>query len=149
MKERMKIEIPRPCNAAWDSMTPSGDGRHCGMCDKVVVDFTSMKTEELCDYLLKNAGKRTCGHINKGQLKQDKNKFQAAVYNLYCDSSLKIKSKYIRYVALFFLGSLLTISGCSTTTQGELMIEPIEQIKDTVPKMPVDTLKGNIKHQDK
>lgn len=38
----MTYHIPAPCPASWNAMTPSGNGRHCATCDKVVVDVTAM-----------------------------------------------------------------------------------------------------------
>jgi len=38
----MTYAIPFPCPASWNAMTPSGNGRHCATCDKVVVDVTAM-----------------------------------------------------------------------------------------------------------
>jgi len=54
------------CNNKWDNMTPKHNGRYCGDCNKVVVDFTQMKDSEIIEYLLKN--KHTCGILKKNQV---------------------------------------------------------------------------------
>ncbi|MDO5856927.1 hypothetical protein Q2490_06465 [Myroides odoratimimus] len=37
---KYRIEIPEPCHEDWDKMAPQDKGRHCAVCDKVVVDFS-------------------------------------------------------------------------------------------------------------
>ena len=49
-------------------MTPSGAGRHCAACDKVVVDFTTMTEAELLRYF-KNRPQNTCGRLRADQLR--------------------------------------------------------------------------------
>jgi hypothetical protein len=38
--------IPEPCPQNWAAMTPTGAGRHCAVCDKVVVDLCGMSVSE-------------------------------------------------------------------------------------------------------
>jgi len=64
------IKLPTPCHADWRTMTPSGGGRFCGDCKKVVRDLSRMterdarallretKNTELCvRYLYDRDGK--------------------------------------------------------------------------------------------
>ena len=127
MKKGIKIEIPNPCDADWDSMMSNSNGRHCGFCNKTVVDFTFMSSEEIKNYFIKTVDQRTCGHFYKGQLKNDKNKFQAAIYYLYCNAYINLKNKAVRMTALLILSGLLTLTGCNTPTTGE-MIENKERL---------------------
>src|SRR5687767_10715257 len=53
------------CENKWDEMTPQGNGRHCGSCNKIVVDFTQMSDNDIIQYLLKNT--HTCGLFKKSQ----------------------------------------------------------------------------------
>ena len=64
-----KISIPEPCHENWGQMSPEKQGRHCGVCDKVVVDFSKKSTPEIIDYLESTPGK-TCGRFRKGQLSE-------------------------------------------------------------------------------
>ncbi len=57
-------------------MNPNNIGRHCTECNKTVVDFTKMSDNQIKQYFLINASKKTCGHFYKGQLNLDKNKVQ-------------------------------------------------------------------------
>ena len=119
MKNNFQISIPNPCKANWGKMTKNNSGRHCASCDKTVVDFTKMTTEQIIDYFNKNNVK-TCGHFYKGQLKFDKNKFQTFLTALYCHAYLNLKTKAIRISVLLILSSILTLAGCNTPTQGEM-----------------------------
>lgn len=60
------IQIPKPCNAAWDKMTPNKQGRHCDQCSKTVVDFTDWEPAAILFYLKMNSG--SCGRFSKDQL---------------------------------------------------------------------------------
>lgn len=62
-----KIIIAKPCHESWNNMTPEEQGRHCGACNKVVKDFTKMKTEEIVD-TLKNTQGEVCGRIGVNKL---------------------------------------------------------------------------------
>ena len=39
--------IPNPCSEDWNTMTPDDNGRFCGSCQKVVIDFTTYSTHEI------------------------------------------------------------------------------------------------------
>ena len=41
-QNQSKPIIPNPCHEDWNKMTPEDKGRHCSVCDKVVIDFTKM-----------------------------------------------------------------------------------------------------------
>lgn len=140
MKKRLQIEIPNPCHADWNSMTPNKNGRHCNSCNKTVVDFTTMTTEEIKTYFIKNADKKTCGHFYKGQLKNDKNKFQTAIFNLYCDAYVNLKNKAVRLAALLILGGFLSLTGCNTPTKDEVIENHERLTGDTIAPIQVDTL---------
>jgi hypothetical protein len=63
----MLIQVPKPCSASWEDMQPVKEGRHCASCDKMVVDFTAMKDDEVLRYFLDSAD-HVCGRFQKGQL---------------------------------------------------------------------------------
>ncbi|MEO1054735.1 MAG: hypothetical protein AAFX87_29150 [Bacteroidota bacterium] len=61
------IELLLNCNEDWDKMTPSGCGRHCAVCDKVVYDFTNKSIEEI-----RATPKRgSCGMFTAEQMEPD------------------------------------------------------------------------------
>lgn len=63
----MKITISNPCTEDWQTMTATEKGRFCAVCQKCVVDFTTMTDAEIVRYLKGQEGK-TCGRFTKGQL---------------------------------------------------------------------------------
>lgn len=74
---KKKITIPKPCHENWGSMTPEEKGRHCGVCNKVVVDFTKKTKEEALDILEQAEGK-TCGRFRIDQISRPKVPVKAA-----------------------------------------------------------------------
>lgn len=65
----LKISIPRPCHEDWSAMAPTDKGAFCAVCTKEVMDFSDMNDDEVKNYFLLNAGKKTCGRFRKEQLK--------------------------------------------------------------------------------
>lgn len=57
-----------PCAESWDAMTPTGPGRHCATCQKVVVDFSQKTDSEILAILAKAVGGETCGRFGVDQL---------------------------------------------------------------------------------
>ncbi|QDH34855.1 hypothetical protein [Porphyrobacter sp. YT40] len=47
------VNFPKPCDEAWDAMTPRGCNRHCASCDTIVHDLEHMTLEE-AEHLLDN-----------------------------------------------------------------------------------------------
>jgi hypothetical protein len=76
----MNFSIPEPCPVKWDSMQARGNGKYCGACDKVVVDFAYKTNEEIVSYLRSEKGKNCCGNFLTEQLKP-KSTFPQPVQN--------------------------------------------------------------------
>ncbi len=70
MIKAYKITIPKPCTKDWDQMTKTDQGKHCSSCNKVVIDFTKMKNDEIISILLKNKGKKVCGNFYNTQIER-------------------------------------------------------------------------------
>jgi hypothetical protein len=64
----LQIKIPIPCHEDWNAMKQQEIGRHCDVCVKTVVDFTSMTDDEVRNYLLQNKGKKLCGRFTSQQV---------------------------------------------------------------------------------
>ena len=64
------LRIPQPCPESWDAMTPSGPGRHCAACQKVVVDFSLKSDAEILAILARAGGGETCGRFGADQLER-------------------------------------------------------------------------------
>ncbi len=68
IKEHFMITIPEPCSQDWNKMSVvDREHRHCSSCEKLVVDFTSMSTDEIVLFLHHNKEK-TCGRFTATQL---------------------------------------------------------------------------------
>jgi TonB family protein len=62
------FSVPNPCHEKWDGMQPQENGRYCGSCQKVVIDFTNKTEQEIIDYIQANTGKKMCGTFKTIQL---------------------------------------------------------------------------------
>jgi len=52
-------------------MTPDEQGRFCGSCQQIVVDYTAMSDKELLDHISKTAGQHACGRFTSHQLNRE------------------------------------------------------------------------------
>ena len=114
--EKSKIIIPNPCNANWDEMTPNDKGKHCGSCNKTVVDFTTMNDEQIKDYLNSSKMQKVCGHYKIAQVSVSRPKHHQFLVDLY----LKIESNFtvpiFKTLALFLIFLCMTVVGCNRPT---------------------------------
>lgn len=99
MLKSVQIQIPKPCHENWNNMTPHKQGRFCGSCKKIVVDFTVMSDKELLDYFSNIAAQHTCGRFSTHQLNtnikttESKKRFSwAYVWNVLLASLLATES---------------------------------------------------------
>lgn len=63
-----KMPIPvinNPCPEKWQDMAPAEQGRFCGKCSKIVIDFTKKTTQEIIDFLNDRKGEDICGKLRK------------------------------------------------------------------------------------
>jgi hypothetical protein len=70
MRSSVQLDIPIPCYESWEQMTPAGQGRFCGSCRQIVVDFTNFSDQELVRYFQEYKGS-VCGQFNPYQLRTD------------------------------------------------------------------------------
>jgi len=121
------LNVPKPCSQDWEGMTPDGQGRFCGSCNKTVVDFTKMNNHEIVEYL-KNQGGRTCGYFLPNQVSVERPKHHQFLVNLYQNAQNGIKTTLLRNVSLALIAFCMTMVGCnSPRTTGE-----IEMPSDTI-----------------
>lgn len=69
-KKQLFITIPEPCHEDWNAMTPKDRGRHCDVCNKCVIDFTTFTATELVNYFA-NKPQNVCGRFNDQQLNRN------------------------------------------------------------------------------
>ena len=109
MNDRLKIETP--CHEDWTKMSPNKEGRHCGLCDKTVVDFTVMSQEEIANYLTHNSKAQICGRILVPRKKETA--IQIKLNQLYKNIEHQIRFKPPRISLLGSLSLIMLISGCT------------------------------------
>ena len=64
----IKITIPTPCHEKWDAMTPNNIGRHCDVCSKTVIDFTTWQPQQILLHFETNTN--VCGRFKAEQLNE-------------------------------------------------------------------------------
>lgn len=138
-----KINIPKPCNQNWNSMTPNKNGKFCNSCNKTVVDFTKMENLEIQNYLIENSSEQSiCGHFKFNQVEPQNN----IKYHNMKNRISRIRIKPIQKVVLFSLSLLFTLTSCMGKAEivGEPAITDNDTIKDNeLINKEHDTIKQN------
>jgi hypothetical protein len=98
MSKIKQVDIPSPCSANWQDMTPQNGGRHCYSCSKTVIDFTAMPDSKIIAYLSQH--KNICGQFYSHQLK-------SLNQNLAYDK--RIHPKWRRLMAAACIAGLLSV----------------------------------------
>ncbi|WP_104384796.1 hypothetical protein [Sphingobacterium sp. HMA12] len=65
--EKIILQVKEACTADWGEMTAQEQGRFCGQCKKMVVDFSQMSDQEIVDQITKS-NKGLCGRFYEDQL---------------------------------------------------------------------------------
>ncbi len=65
--EHYKLDIEKPCNQDWSSMTKTKNGKFCSNCSKTVIDFTLLTDNEIIQIIDKKSD-MICGRLSKQQL---------------------------------------------------------------------------------
>ena len=68
--EKIILQVKESCSADWGKMTPQEQGRFCGQCEKMVVDFSQMNDQEIVDQI-KKASSGLCGRFYEDQLMRE------------------------------------------------------------------------------
>jgi hypothetical protein len=130
MAKHFTLQINEPCHEDWNLMSPSEQGRYCGMCQKSVVDFTNMTDTQLSNYFKLNTG-NTCGRFYDDQL----------------NHPIAAPTKTIPWLRYFFTITLPAfLFSAKAIAQKKVGIESIvlsnDKIKkDTTEQLKVETLK--------
>ncbi|SNR15432.1 carboxypeptidase-like regulatory domain-containing protein [Tenacibaculum jejuense] len=68
MKNKITLDIEKPCSKKFSDFTKTELGGLCDSCHKQVIDFTGMTSQEIIHYFKNNSKKKTCGQFSKHQL---------------------------------------------------------------------------------
>lgn len=110
MRNQIKIEVKSPCKENFNDFTPTKKGGFCQTCDKEVIDFTRMNTDEIIEFFRTNQSKNTCGrfkskHLNStlsGNLKAKKGILKRLSFTLIAMFSLsKIEAQVTQKLNMF------------------------------------------------
>ena len=112
MTKKLNISIAKPCSENWDKMTACENGRFCGKCEKEVIDFTKMTTDQVIDSLMKKSGQNICGVLRRDQLEKPKSKTQLIALSVYQRASAHFNTSGARLIFLMALSSILILTGC-------------------------------------
>lgn len=100
MKEKEAlIKIGYSCDANWQKMSPTEQGKFCHSCNKEVVDFTHFSDKRLIDYL-ENSKTSICGKVNNHQL--NRTLISPATYRL------PQFSRIYKFLASIFFASIIS-----------------------------------------
>jgi hypothetical protein len=137
MKKFYSISIPEPCHENWNTMIPEEKGRFCNSCSKTVIDFTTMDTLEVQDFINHNKQNNICGHFKQTQLNN---------INLYIPSHVLIQKQGFNRM---FLWTLLIVMGtslmnCTNKSGNKQKIDSIE-IVDSISSKTIKTFEASQK----
>ena len=147
--EKPQIRIVKPCQEDWSKMSTNHLGKHCKLCDKTVVDFTKMSSDQIAAYLMRKSKESICGRILSRTTITQLSKKQQWFNRVYQKIDLGISFQPIRVSLLSTLSVLMLVMGCQQdrprqkNTAPEL---PVVELSDSIAPMP-DTLnhKGSMK----
>ena len=136
----MKIESP--CHENYKAMSPSGDGRFCQSCQKVVIDFTNMTEYEIKHYFQNSSSEQVCGRFKSVQLNEG-NRLERFLWKLKDSIQHKVRFTPARVAFLSILTGLVAFtSSCMGAVQREYPNESQKSDPETGKvdqTMPVDS----------
>ncbi len=103
-KNIQSIKLGFTCSQVWEGMEPVSVGRYCQGCQKEVIDFTQLSTQEIIGYFEQKRKLKTCGHFSEDQLKQ-------LNQSLKQPQGVSLQQSFTTLV----LGTLLATSSCQTS----------------------------------
>lgn len=118
------------CSEDWRQMTPTAQGRHCGHCNREVVDFTNSTAADLAAAHAAAPGGHLCGRFRQSQLA--------------AESRPQLRPKLRRFLVALVLVCGLGLSGREAWAQVQQNVL-LEEIKPAAPThqqygMPVNNL---------
>lgn len=113
----LPISIPNPCHEKWSDISPVEQGVFCGVCSRIVIDFTTLNDDEVKNYFLIHRGQRTCGRFRNDQITNADNSLSHLLA-----STLPFWKKFLAIVVIVF-SSFLTGCNNDNVTTGVIIKE--------------------------
>ena len=63
--KKSQLRVNTPCHENWDDMSPTQQGKFCGVCETEVVDFEAMSDEQVEQFFANYKGGHLCGKIRQ------------------------------------------------------------------------------------
>jgi len=149
----LHLSIPKPCHEDWAKMNPNEKGRHCNVCCKTVVDFTSMSDTEVKYFFInKKKEESVCCRFKNEQLHRIKIQLPYNIYTI----SMPLWKRFLTACLLAFSSMLFSCDALigQTETMGVMALpeittttynttgEPVALI-DTIAKPTCSTIIGD------
>ena len=109
-----KLNVTKPCTEDWATMTPTGAGRHCLLCNKDVIDFSVLNDEQVKTFFINNADKQVCGRFRKTQLER----IRINLPGYFFQKKIPAWQKYLVMFLICFGSSLFSIDINFGNSQG-------------------------------
>ena len=71
MKNAIRISVEKPCSEKFENFSPTSAGGFCDSCQKEVIDFTEMTSQEIMEHF-SSTSEKTCGRFKPSQLQKHK-----------------------------------------------------------------------------
>jgi hypothetical protein len=117
MKTDNRVTIENPCPKSWSKMTAAKDGRFCGSCEKVVIDFSKKTLPEINRYIANSTDKHACGRFRVQHVDQGNRWF--SFLNTFENAMTKVR---MHKVAIAVISGLLFLTGCNRALGGAYAI---------------------------
>ncbi|WP_439150878.1 carboxypeptidase-like regulatory domain-containing protein [Winogradskyella sp.] len=80
MNTQFRLDIKKPCSENYDQFQPTKKGSFCDSCQKEVINFTKMNSEEIVTYFKTKSSQNTCGRFSEQQLNSSFNTHKRSNY---------------------------------------------------------------------
>lgn len=69
MNDQFSLNVKTPCTENYNRFSPTQQGGFCDSCEKEVIDFSTMNSQEIINHFKINKSQNTCGRFKNDQLK--------------------------------------------------------------------------------
>lgn len=114
MQQPQPIPIAFACGENFDNMPVQGEGRMCGKCNTLVVDFTKMSLEEIHRWFEARKGEKICGRYQSMHTDVPTRKRDKLFLHWYNHVASRRIWRPLRLSVLFFLTLAFLAVGCQS-----------------------------------
>jgi hypothetical protein len=117
-------------------MSTLDKGKHCNVCQKSVIDFTSMSGNEIMEYLNSKKTERVCGRFLTSQVMVKRTKSHEVLIELYERTENNSNIRFFNQFSLFIIIACMLVVGCDIpkNVEKQTIVEIEKPIKKEVVK---------------